>query len=448
MRHHKREHAQEAVARARTTGDPRALAYALTAQSMTTEAAGDDSSARSLAEEAVTHAAGAGEWWAFERAVLRIANSLAAWSTDSYASTISEYRSEMRARGAPHPYLAWLSAIEAAAWLVIGELHQCEQRLRVALGSNPGPLADAQARLVAARLATLQGRQSEAESHLARADEMFVDGSAFLALEFDAVRTEVRLGAHDWIGAYEAAMTGLATVVAPVMSEWLLPLAARALTDRIAAARDAGDEAGDAVQAVEQLAAAFPRIRHDTGPNVEKWRLQNSALEALYHAELSRARADDHELMEWLATADACAAGRLAWEEAYARWRAAELALGRSRDRRVGVEQLRRALRLAVRLGAGPVEGELRDLAIRARIPIEEPSADRSDGPAALNGLTARERDVLDLIAVGRTYGEIARALMISEKTVSTHVSHLLAKTGTTNRVDLARLIHRVDTDR
>ena len=33
---------------------------------------------------------------------------------------------------------------------------------------------------------------------------------------------------------------------------------------------------------------------------------------------------------------------------------------------------------------------------------------------------------------------------MISEKTVSTHVSHLLAKTGTTNRVDLARLVYRV----
>ena len=33
---------------------------------------------------------------------------------------------------------------------------------------------------------------------------------------------------------------------------------------------------------------------------------------------------------------------------------------------------------------------------------------------------------------------------MISEKTVSTHVSHLLAKTGTANRVELARLVHRV----
>ncbi len=188
------EHAREAVAGARMIGDRRALAYALTAQSMTAEAAGDDASARSLAEEAIANAASSEEWWAFELAVLRVANSVAAWWTDSYASIIRAYRSEMGSRGAPHPYLAWLSAIEAAAWLVIGELDDCVQRLRVALGSNPGPLADAQARLVAARLATLQGRQSEAESHLERADELFQDGSAFLALEFDAVRTEVRSG--------------------------------------------------------------------------------------------------------------------------------------------------------------------------------------------------------------------------------------------------------------
>ena len=42
-------------------------------------------------------------------------------------------------------------------------------------------------------------------------------------------------------------------------------------------------------------------------------------------------------------------------------------------------------------------------------------------------------------IVAGRTYGEIARALVLSEKTVSSHVSHLLSKTGCTNRVDLAR---------
>ena len=107
---------------------------------------------------------------------------------------------------------------------------------------------------------------------------------------------------------------------------------------------------------------------------------------------------------------------------------------------------LRHGLALARQLRARPVEDELLDLARRARIPIEEPAAAASVAPAALHGLTEREREVLDLIAVGRTYAEIARALMISDKTVSTHVSHLLTKTGTGNRVELARLVHRVTT--
>ncbi|MGH8825005.1 MAG: response regulator transcription factor [Jiangellaceae bacterium] len=55
-----------------------------------------------------------------------------------------------------------------------------------------------------------------------------------------------------------------------------------------------------------------------------------------------------------------------------------------------------------------------------------------------------REREMLNHIMAGRTYGEIARELVVSEKTVSVHVSHLLHKTGTANRVELAQLARRV----
>ena len=80
-----------------------------------------------------------------------------------------------------------------------------------------------------------------------------------------------------------------------------------------------------------------------------------------------------------------------------------------------------------------------------SRSPIRRP---RPPNAAALPGLTAREREILALVAVGRTYAEIAHELVISEKTVSTHISHLLAKTGTANRVELAGLVHRVGQDR
>jgi DNA-binding CsgD family transcriptional regulator len=63
---------------------------------------------------------------------------------------------------------------------------------------------------------------------------------------------------------------------------------------------------------------------------------------------------------------------------------------------------------------------------------------------ATLPGLTHREREILAHIVAGRTYGEIARDLVLSEKTVSAHISHLPHKTGTANRVELAQLARRV----
>jgi DNA-binding NarL/FixJ family response regulator len=63
---------------------------------------------------------------------------------------------------------------------------------------------------------------------------------------------------------------------------------------------------------------------------------------------------------------------------------------------------------------------------------------------APLSGLTAREREILAYIVAGRTYGEIARELVLSEKTVSVHVSNMLHKTGAANRVELAQLAHRL----
>jgi NarL family two-component system response regulator LiaR len=57
-----------------------------------------------------------------------------------------------------------------------------------------------------------------------------------------------------------------------------------------------------------------------------------------------------------------------------------------------------------------------------------------------LDHLTGRERDVLILIARGRSNKRIAFELGISEKTVKTHVGHLLAKLGVTDRTQAAVL--------
>jgi len=66
-----------------------------------------------------------------------------------------------------------------------------------------------------------------------------------------------------------------------------------------------------------------------------------------------------------------------------------------------------------------------------------------ADGASPLAGadlLTRREREVLELIARGRSNKRIALELGISEKTVKTHVGHLLAKLGVSDRTQAALL--------
>jgi DNA-binding NarL/FixJ family response regulator len=86
------------------------------------------------------------------------------------------------------------------------------------------------------------------------------------------------------------------------------------------------------------------------------------------------------------------------------------------------VDRMRAALRGEVVLDPAAIE-----------LLVEPPSV-------PLQGLTAREREVLDCIVEGMSNKQVARALGITEKTVKTHVSHLLAKLGVRDRTQAAVL--------
>ncbi|NDZ99686.1 response regulator transcription factor, partial [Streptomyces sp. SID10116] len=95
-----------------------------------------------------------------------------------------------------------------------------------------------------------------------------------------------------------------------------------------------------------------------------------------------------------------------------------------------------------------PLSDEIARLAQRARLTLNPAEATRAPeppaDPAEALGLTSRERDVLRLVAVGRSNRQIAEELFISPKTASVHVSNILAKLSVTGRGEAAALAHRL----
>ncbi|MFJ9697006.1 response regulator [Kitasatospora sp. NPDC101183] len=65
------------------------------------------------------------------------------------------------------------------------------------------------------------------------------------------------------------------------------------------------------------------------------------------------------------------------------------------------------------------------------------PATDPPGSLPALDGLTARERQVLELVGAGRANAEIAQDLHVTPATVKTHLGHLLDKLGARDRVHL-----------
>ena len=109
------------------------------------------------------------------------------------------------------------------------------------------------------------------------------------------------------------------------------------------------------------------------------------------------------------------------------------------RERNEAKHVLATASAEAVALGSALLADRIGALSQRAGFVVAPPP---EQSPVA--GLTPREIEVLQLVAAGRSNGEIGTALFISTKTASVHVSNILAKLGVNGRGEAAAIAHRI----
>ena len=165
-------------------------------------------------------------------------------------------------------------------------------------------------------------------------------------------------------------------------------------------------------------------------------------------AELSSARVEDAR-SAGAEDPDAWDAAARAWRSwpahpaLYARLRQAEALVVRAD--RAGAGEVAAAARAEARdLGSGWLVDALESLAQRARLRLDEEPGDSAQEPEEHPfGLTAREQQVLALVARGATNREIGAELHMAEKTASVHVSRILAKLDVRSRTEAAALAHR-----
>ena len=179
-------------------------------------------------------------------------------------------------------------------------------------------------------------------------------------------------------------------------------------------------------------AEALTRIAADTG--------HPDALAALAHAiaEMALLEGDADTAADQLTRAvELHRELDLPFERAQIQLRAG-VALAASGEHEIGVERLCDAYRAARKLGARPLAAEaareVAHLGESVVVRLGRRAAADADG----SGLSRREREVVRLVAVGRTNREIAQDLFLSPRTVDMHVRNILRKLDCRSRVEAA----------
>jgi DNA-binding CsgD family transcriptional regulator/tetratricopeptide (TPR) repeat protein len=342
--------------------------------------------------------------------------------------------------GPTHGAFCALNAAEAA--FELGRWDVVEHVTADVRALPGGNVTESFARHIEGILSTARGDLAAAEEHLRASRELLGAGAGPELLRYPPeLEAEIALARRRPEDASRAAAEAyrLAGLMAdPVTAARAAAIDVRAAADTAELARARRDSAAERA-AADRAHAILKRARARD--------MDNPALLATIQAEVSRAegRSDPDA---WEAAARACDERGAALHGAYAWWRYAEAALVQPDNRTSAAEALTAARATAERLGARPLLDEIDGLARRARIDL---NADREPAqvasppdPARELGLTARELEVLEHVALGQTNREIAADLFISARTAGVHVSHILGKLGASTRTEAAAAAHRL----
>ena len=303
-----------------------------------------------------------------------------------------------------------------------------------------------------ARLYTFRGEFDAAEGALDHASAKL--GGAAEA-QFNGPLAVTRLELAIWRGELDdarvAADQAQATLEQTQDASALAALLSRALrveaeiAERARAVRDDAAHA-EAVRRAGELLGRLQALDDDALPTG----FRNLVRLGIRFGEAEATRVDGRSDPDaWERAAAAADLRPNVYDAAYARYRQGEAMLaGRgSRDEAARVLSAARASLLDLR--ARPLLDSVDRLAARARLSLEAvdeaPSSPTvlPEGVAAYD-LTAREIEVLRLVAAGRTNRQIGEELFISESTAGVHVSRIIGKFGVSGRVEAATIATRL----
>jgi ATP/maltotriose-dependent transcriptional regulator MalT len=375
-----------------------------------------------LAEEAEDHATAL-------RGHLNLSDALQTLGRSRESADVAERGMELAARvGLTRSVYGVLVAINRAeAQFHLGQWDEGHRVLTHALDSGPASPFASEILDHRARIAALAGRYEDARADLEAAHRLVPEP---LGVQYSFARSfaaaEMSRAVGDAAGAREDLRRTLEYEVAPIARySWQLVW----MGLRVEA---------EAVEPVPERVAALEALSRELSATTPP----ALAYRALAEAESARLAGQDPD---WTEAVEAARTAEDPYLIAYALLRQGEVACAAG-DREGASAAVQEAVRVAAALGAAPLLAEAHALARRGRLPIEADAPEAATAKAGIDafGLTQREREVLELLADGRSNPQIAAELFISRKTASVHVSNILGKLGVASRGEAAAVAHRL----